>query len=267
MTAVLLGCQGWEYSGWIGSFYPSETSPADMLREYGARLRTVELPDTIVGIPPEPTVESWRDSVPDGFIFSLKVPQQVTHETRLDMSHPLLGKFVDRVSLLGDKLGPLLLQLPPGFRRTAESESVLGSFVRDLPQGFRWAVEFRSAEWLTRDVQTLLAERGISLVLADARWVRRSVMLDLASCPTADFAYVRWGGSAPARAVAPSQGMCRLLSTWNVAVGRLLGAVETVFGYFGNNFGGDGPSRVQAFKALIDRQGSRPGIANTSCLR
>lgn len=253
MTAtILLGCQGWEYPAWIGSLYPAGTRPADMLREYGTRFRTVELADTFAGIPPEPVVTGWRDSVPNGFLFSLKVPQQISHERRLKKSKSLLGRFVNRVSLLGDKLGPLLLQLPPSFKRTTDNEAVLRSFMEGLPSGFRWAVEFRGADWLTPDVNELLTELGASLVLADGRWVKRSIMLDLARQPHADFAYLRWSGSTRARAIDSSSAPHRL-SAWSVVVEGLCRAVDTVFGYFGNRFGGDGPGHVREFQELIDR--------------
>ncbi len=254
MTAtILLGCQGWEYPAWIGSLYPAGTRPADMLREYGTRFSTVELADTFAGIPPEPIVTDWRDSVPIGFLFSLKVPQQISHERRLRKSKSLLGKFVDRVSLLGDKLGPLLVQLPPSFQRTSDNEAVLRSFLEGLPSGFRWAVEFRGADWLTPDMNELLTGFGASMVLADGRWVKRSIMLDLARQPHADFAYLRWGGSTRARATDSSGALLHRLSAWSVAVEELCKAVDTVFGYFGNRFGGDALGDVRKFQDLMDR--------------
>ncbi len=262
MTAtILLGCQGWEYPAWIGSLYPPDTKPAEMLREYGTRFRTVELADTFAGIPPEPVVAGWRDSVPDGFVFSLKIPQQISHERRLRKSQSLLGRFVDRVSLLGDKLGPLLVQLPPSFRRTTDNEAVLRSFVEGLPSGFRWAVEFRGVDWLTPDVNELLTELGVSLVLADGRWVKRSIMLDLARQPQADFAYLRWDGSTRATTTDSSSDSLHRLSAWSVAVEGLCKDVDTVFGYFGNRFGDDGPCHVREFQELIDRRSPVSDVA------
>ena len=124
-TEVRLGMQGWGHPAWIGQFYPPGMERCDMLRRYGREFTTVEIADTFWGVPPEPSVRGWHDAVPDEFSFALRVPQQVTHDRRFRDTGPVLGRFLARVSLLGGKLGPLLLTSPRGFQPTTENRQAL----------------------------------------------------------------------------------------------------------------------------------------------
>ncbi len=249
MTEILLGCQGWRHSEWVGSFYPSDTRDRDMLRRYAARFNTVEVNDTFRGIPPEPLMREWRDAVPSGFVFALKVPQQVTHERRFVGADDILRRFLDRVAVLGDRLGPLLLTLSPGFIATDETRAAVSSFVSSLPEGFRWAVEFRHANWLNSDMVEVLCARRVSTVLVESRWIRRSRMLELARAPTADFAYVRWS-DPPRVAMALAEDAVDhddVWSSWTEIVRKVGALVGTVYGYFGNRFSGNAPHDVRDF--------------------
>ena len=188
---VLLGTQGWDYQDWSESFYPHGTKPAARLAVYSRAFHTVEVDATAYAVPADPVVRKWRSRVPAGFVFALKVPQTITHEHRLKDTTTLLRRFVDRIAQLEDHLGPVLVQLSPGFRPNDTSRSVLREFLRALPQDFRWAVEFRHPGWLAPATLELLKSRNVALVLADGRWIRREMMVELAIEPTADFAYLR----------------------------------------------------------------------------
>lgn len=231
-----------------------------MLRTYSRAFRTVEVDATFYGLPPEQAVTSWRDGVPNGFVFALKVPQQITHEGRFSNRDGLLRQFLDRASLLDHKLGPLLLQMAAGFKPTEESRAVLRDFLNSLPGDFRWALEFRRAEWLTPDVLDLLRSRNVAVALVESRWIRRAAMLDLALEPTADFAYLRWTGSAGAKTGGRTSWANRsqVLSVWAVAVQEMLGMVGTVFGYFGKRFTGSGPHSMTDFQHMICEKTGEP---------
>ena len=108
-AAIRLGAQGWNYDAWVGPFYPTGTRSADYLTTYARAFDTVEVDSTFYAIPPAKTVKGWRDRVPAGFRFALKLPQEITHENRLRNSADQLALFAERARLLGDKLGPILI--------------------------------------------------------------------------------------------------------------------------------------------------------------
>ncbi|MEX0691754.1 MAG: DUF72 domain-containing protein [Gemmatimonadales bacterium] len=253
IASVRLGTQGWNYPAWIGPLYPSGTLRADMLRLYGRVFSTVEVDSTFYAIPPEPVVRAWREKVPADFKFALKVPQQVTHERRLVGVADVLTKFLDRVEQLGDRLGPLLLQLPPDFAPSEPARAVFAKFVRDLSGLHQWAVEFRDAGWITRETLSLLAKAGIALALTEGRWIRRDWMLKLAEQPTADFAYVRWLG--PDRRIT-NFGEVQVaredeLDAWADAVRTLGTRVREVYGFANNHWQGHSPASVRLLQRRL----------------
>jgi uncharacterized protein YecE (DUF72 family) len=253
IASVRLGTQGWNYPAWIGPLYPSGTPRADMLGLYGRVFSTVEVDSTFYAIPPEPVVRAWREKVPADFKFALKVPQQVTHESRLVGVEDVLTKFLNRVEQLGDRLGPLLLQLPPDFVPSEPARAVFAKFVRDLSGLHQWAVEFRDAGWITRETLSLLAQAGIALTLTEGRWIRRDWMLKLAEQPTADFAYVRWLG--PDRRIT-NFGEVQVaredeLDAWADAVRTLGTRVREVYGFANNHWQGHGPASVRLLQRRL----------------
>src|SRR5215218_6390880 len=133
---LYLGTSGWSYADWEGTLYPEGIPPGSRLAEYARHYATVEIDSTFYGTPRRSTVEKWREIVPAGFLFAAKVPQELTHERNL----------VQTMQALEDRLGPLLLQLPPSF--TVEGMGVLEDFLSTLPQGPRYAVEVRHRSWL-----------------------------------------------------------------------------------------------------------------------
>lgn len=256
-TALRIGTQGWNYPAWVGPFYPSGTRRGDMLELYARAFDTVEVDATFYGTPPEKVVDGWRERVPDGFLFSLKVPQEITHARRLmDVAEPL-HHFLGRIERLGDRLGALLVQLSPDFGPTAVHRDALAGFLALLPERFRWSVEFRDPRWLDAATLGRIGEHGVGLTLADGRWIRRDLVLDLVRSPTADFSYVRWMG--PDRAITDYSRVQverdGELARWAEALDGLAGRVRTVFGYFNNHWQGHSPASA---RALQRRMGQRP---------
>jgi uncharacterized protein YecE (DUF72 family) len=153
---LLLGTSAFSAAGWQGSFYPPGTNPRDFLTYYGTRFKTVEIDSTYYGTPSESTVKGWYKKTPSDFIFAAKVPQIVTHERVLLECEPEMDEFVNRMSLLNEKLGPLLLQFPHfdkyEFNGPDEFVRRLGLFlkrVKDLPT-VRIVVEIRNKMWLDK---------------------------------------------------------------------------------------------------------------------
>ena len=248
---VRLGAQGWNYDAWVGPFYPDGTRSADFLTTYARAFDTVEVDSTFYAIPPEKTIRSWGERVPNGFSFALKLPQEITHENRLRHSVELLNTFVQRARVLGDKLGPILIQMGPDFA-PAELPALAG-FLPLLPTDVHFAIEFRQRGWIHDGVLALLAEHHVALALTDARWIPRKTMLALAERPTADFAYVRWMG--PNRDIVDYSRIqvdrSRELAAWMAVIPALLARVKTVYGYVNNHFAGHGPASLREMQGRL----------------
>jgi uncharacterized protein YecE (DUF72 family) len=254
-ATIRLGTQGWNYDAWVGPFYPSGTRQADYLAVYARAFSTVEVDSTFYAIPSVKTVRGWAERAPDDFRFALKFPQEITHENRLRDSTDLAALFFDRARELGDKLGPILLQLGPDF---APAElPALAAFLPHLPRDLQIAVEFRQRGWIYDGVLSLLAEHNVALALTDARWVPRKQMLALAARPTASFAYLRWMG--PNRDLVDYSRVqvdrTRELEAWSHAIFSLTRREVNVYGYVNNHFAGHSPASVRELQRLV---GQRP---------
>ena len=198
-------------------------------------------------------MQRWREVAPDGFLFAAKFPQEVTHERNLVGSGAEAERFVRVMAGLGDRLGPLLLQLPPSF--DVEGMDVLEDFLMSLPEGFRYAVEVRHRSWIGSDLPEMLRERGAALALID--YPRMPRMQEA----TADFSYIRWLGN---RRVFP-EGHTHLkkerddeLRWWSDVVNRFLEEGRTVFAYANNHYQNHSPSTLARFLELRRGDGAPP---------
>ena len=188
----------------------------DYLGFYAKRFRTVEIDSTFYGTPKASTVENWKDRTPPNFIFAVKIPQVITHEKVLVGCEPEFDEFIETISLLGDKLGPMLFQFPKFdkwmLKDSKEFLIRLDSFLsRVTNPALRFAVEIRNKNWLDHRLTEFLSERKIALALTDTTFVPRpwelKEPLDLI---TSDFAYVRWLGNR--------KGIEETTTTWDKAV-------------------------------------------------
>jgi uncharacterized protein YecE (DUF72 family) len=183
---VLVGTSGYSYKEWKGSFYPEDMQPAGMLRYYAERFRTVEINNTFYRMPDPELLERWAAEVPPGFTFVLKAPQRITHMQRLSASSfDTTTFFFDRARELGERLGPVLFQLPPNFRQDLPR---LRSFLERLPPDRPIAFEFRHQSWFAEEVYDALRTRGIALCAADTD---ESGDEGAPVVPTARFGYLR----------------------------------------------------------------------------
>lgn len=240
-----LGAQGWNYDAWVGPFYPEGSRPADFLRVYARAFGTVEVDATFYAIPPVTTIRGWAARVPPDFTFALKLPQEITHERRLRHATDVLAEFADRARELGPRLGPILMQMSPGF--TPNELPALAAFLPTLPTDLHFAIEFRHRSWLHDGLLALLAEHRVALVLTDARWIPRRTMLALAERPTADFAYIRWMG--PDRNLVDYSRIqvdrSREIDAWARVLPQLVKRLRVVYGYANNHFAGHSPATLR----------------------
>ncbi|MEW6486670.1 MAG: DUF72 domain-containing protein [Thermodesulfobacteriota bacterium] len=161
---LYVGTSGYSYPEWKGLFYPEKIAPKEMLRFYGERLNAVEINYTFHHMPTERVLVPWAERVPEDFVFALKAPQVITHVKRLkEVEEP--AEFLFRtVRVLGERLGPLLFQLPPSLRADRPR---LEAFLGLVPAGLRCAFEFRSPTWLEAGIPDLLTGAGHALCTAD----------------------------------------------------------------------------------------------------
>jgi uncharacterized protein YecE (DUF72 family) len=181
-VSVRVGTSGYNYAEWKGSFYPADLSAAKMLPYYAARFPTVEINATFYRMPTAKTLAGWDAATPASFVLALKAPQRITHFARLRGVDEPLRLFCDTARTLGPKLGPLLFQLPPNFKKDTDR---LAETLFLLPPDLPCAFEFRHESWLADDVYDLLRRRNAALCIADSETASTPVVA------TADFGYLR----------------------------------------------------------------------------
>ena len=180
-----VGTCGWQYRDWRGRLYPPGLPQRAWLERYATRFDTVEVDASFYRLPERSSFERWAASVPDGFTFATKASRYLTHVRRLAEPEEPVGRLLERAAGLGDRMGPVLVQLPPNMRADlGRLDATLAAF----PPSVRVAVEPRHDTWDTPALDRLLERRGSALVLADrlgplGRW--RS---------TAPWGYVRFHG-------------------------------------------------------------------------
>ena len=252
MTArIRIGTQGWNYDAWVCPFYPSGTRAAEYLTVYARAFDTVEVDATFYAVPPARTVRGWYDRTPADFVFALKLPQEITHERRLRNIDDVAELFYDRARELGEKLGPVLIQLGPDFGPV--ELPALAKLLPTLPRDIRFSVEFRQRGWISDGVMALLAEHDVGLTLSDARWIPRKQMLALASRPTSNFLYVRWMGAQ--RDVVDYSRIqidrTAELEQWAGVLWPLALKGVSVYGYVNNHFAGHSPQSARELQRLL----------------
>jgi uncharacterized protein YecE (DUF72 family) len=236
---VRIGCSGWHYQHWRGTFYPAKTRPANMLGLYIQQFDTVELNNTFYRLPPEAAVRDWRDSTPPGFVFAVKGSRFLTHMKKLKDPEQALERFFSRADLLLEKRGPVLFQLPPLWEK---DEQRLQAFLEALPPGGRYAFEFRNPSWHHPAILDALRRHNAAHCTFDLAGYQSPIEI------TADFAYVRLHGPD-----GPYQGSYSeaQLNQWAQRIDEWRSQLRGVYVYFDNDIGGHAPFNALALQGLL----------------
>jgi len=241
VTALWIGTSGYVYRHWRGGvFYPRGLRAADELAWYASQFHTVELNNPFYRVPTSETVARWRDSVPADFLFAVKVNRELTHSRRLRDTTEPMAAFLRRVEILGSRLGPLLVQLPPQLPRDLE---LLEAFLSALPPAHRWVIEFRHASWQAPAVYDALGRRGIALCVP----VGGRLAPDLVT--TAPFTYLRMH-AGPLSGGAFDDAALR---TWAGRLRALARSGKDVYVYFNNDREGHAPRDAARLRELVKR--------------
>lgn len=218
-----VGTSGWQYDHWRGDFYPASLPKRLWFAHYAACFDTVEVDATFYRVPTREVFTAWKAQAPSDFRYALKFSRFATHRKKLRDPEQTLPYFLERSAALGDRTGPLLLQLPPRWRADPER---LRAFLSRAPRRLRWAVEVRDPSWLCAPVYRVLSEHGAALCIHD-------LLPEHPRLLTADFTYLRYHGVAYGGSYSP-----RALSRearWIVA--QLEQGID-VYAFFNNDLGG-----------------------------
>lgn len=152
---ILVGTSGFSYTEWRGSFYPEDLPAKKYLSYYAERFRTTEINNTFYRLPTPKLTAGWYESAPPGFVFTLKLSQKITHIRRLKNVDEEMKFFLEAAAVLNEKLGPILAQLPPNYRKNTD---VLAEFLDKYGASCKLAFEFRHESWFSDDVYQLLRD-------------------------------------------------------------------------------------------------------------
>ena len=233
MNELHIGTSGWSYNEWAGVFYPNAST--NKLSFYSKVYRTAEVDSSFYAFPSKGLVVGWARYTPEDFLFSVKLPQLLTHEKKLDLSKGVEADLVRFLGLLKPlittgKLGPILIQLPPSY--SFESDfGKLKQFLEVAPVDVRFAVEFRHPSWLKEEVWSFLRGRNVANVIVD------EPLLPPDTVVTADFAFIRWHGHGT-RPWYNYRYSEKELEGWVPKVKEVASRVTKTFGYFNNHFKG-----------------------------
>ncbi len=220
---IYIGTSGWHYEAWQGQFYPDKLPKEKMLGYYKNYFKTVEINNTFYGSPSHETFQEWYKIVPEKFVFSVKANRYITHMKKLKDADETVPRLIENVKVLNDKLGPLLFQLPQHWHCNLER---LREFVKILPKGYQYTLEFRDPDWFNEEVYQILTDHKIALCIYD---------FDSRSSPrkvTADFIYIRLHGPGKPYQDPYSK---EALQGWAEAISAWSGQGIKVYCYFDND--------------------------------
>jgi uncharacterized protein YecE (DUF72 family) len=258
-----LGTCSWSTTDWVGTIYSPDTRPVDFISEYAKRFSTVEIDSTFYGTPRTSTIEGWRDRTPMDFLFAAKAPQIITHEKFLANCERDLSEFLDAMSILGPRLGPIVFQFPYYSKQKNVTErdflNRLAPFLETLPKDrFTFIVEVRNRGWIKRDLLELLRGHNAALALIDHPWMARPAQLfSIDGIATGPCLYIRWlGDRYGIEKITKTWGAHVLdrrpsLQEWVPGIQRALARGQRVFGYINSHYSGYAPGDVGILLELL----------------
>ncbi len=241
---IRIGTSGWSYRHWVGPFYPEGTPAKHYLDHYVRYFATTELNNTFYSLPKPETLAGWRERAPEDSEFACKASRYITHMKKLKDPAESTKRFFEAVDALGDKLGPILFQLPPSWGLDFER---LESFLAALPEGRRYTFEFRDESWFAPEVYDLLGKHDAALCIYHLEGFLSPKEV------TADFVYVRLHGPEE-EAYRGSYGDAAL-ADWARRLAEWSGAGRDVYCYFDNDEAGYAPNDALRLLRAVEREG------------
>ncbi|MBI5146051.1 MAG: DUF72 domain-containing protein [Thaumarchaeota archaeon] len=242
---ISIGCTGWGYDGWIGSFYPKNMPASDFLRHYSSIFDITEINSTFYGIPDQSTTRKWYSETPAHFRFTAKLPKIITHENKLQNTSAHLEQFLESMKPLNSKLSFVIMQLPPSlsFDDAKPRLEELKSFLSK-----NYIVEGRHESWFSDNALKYLSDNKICLVWNDVPGVKNPFPI------TSDFVYVRIIGD---RSI-PEKNFGKILrdrtndlKIWADRLNQTINQISFGMIMANNHYEGFGPSTANKLRVLL----------------
>lgn len=271
---IRIGTSSFSEPDWVGPFYPKGTKAGEYLTYYAGRYNTVEIDATYYAVPSKRTVEGWAHKTPEDFVIAAKFPKSIVHcgegpqpnaERILVPEHTYAERdsFLQNMSLLGKRLGPLLIQFPYFNKAVFSSKERffhrLNTFLGDLPKDFRYAVEIRNRHWLSKTFGEILRGHNVALALVDQAWMPHGDEMHKILEPlTSDFSYVRLlGDRQEIEAITQSWDKEVIdrkesLGRWADLLTTMIQAQIKTLVYVNNHYAGHAPTTVERLFTMIE---------------
>ena len=246
MADIRIGTSGYHYKHWVGSYYPAGIKSAAMLEHYMRDFDTVELNNTFYQLPNESTFDAWRKSTPDDFLFAVKGSRFITHMIKLKDAQRGLTNFMPRAERLRGKLGPILWQLPPGWKVNRER---LEEFLSTLPKKHRYTFEFRHESWITDDVLELLRRYNAAFCIYELAGYQSPLEV------TADWTYIRLHG--PTHFKYQGSYSDEQLAAWAERIRAWSRKMKSIYVYFDNDDSAYAVDNAITLKKMLGRLAKR----------
>ena len=237
---IHIGTSGWHYAHWRGPFYPEDLAASKMLRWYVQHFDSVELNNTFYRLPTDDALKIWHEQTPPNFCFALKASRYITHRKRLLDPENTVKNFLPKIEKLGEKLGPILFQLPPRWHANAER---LEQLLEILPRKHQYAFEFRDASWNHATIYGLLHRYNAAYCISEIAGYQSPLEV------TADFAYVRLHG--PGERAYQGDYSKAQLRRWAKQIQDWKSTLQQVFFYFDNDQFGFAAKNALELKGMI----------------
>jgi uncharacterized protein YecE (DUF72 family) len=243
---VRIGTSGWHYKHWVGTYYPATCRAPQMLEHYLRDFDTVELNNSFYRLPTPEAFDCWRDATPPDFRFAVKGSRFITHNKKLKEPENALENLLPRAERLREKLGVVLWQLPPKWKKNV---SRLEEFLAALPRERRYTFEFREPSWLNDDVLAVLRRYNAAFCIYELAGFHTALEI------TADFAYVRLHG--PEAGKYQGSYSTAQLERWAKRIAEWSERLKAVYVYFDNDQHGYAAQNARTLKGMVEASGLR----------
>ena len=242
-----VGCSGWQYKHWRGNFYAADLPQSRWFQHYATVFDTVEINNSFYRLPEASTFANWADKAPRGFLFAVKASRFLTHMKKLKDPEEPVERFFSRAGALGRHLGPVLYQLPPGWKLDGAR---LEHFLQILPRGVAHVIEFREPSWYTDQVFELLQRHRVSLCLHDMPGSATGRMR------IGPAVYVRFHGASGRYDGSYPESR---LEDWAGWLHEQRTRRTDVYAYFNNDVGGHAPRNALTLRRTLERVAAESG--------
>ncbi len=268
---IHIGSCAWTYDDWRGPFYPADLPASRWLAHYAHIFNAVEIDSTFYANPTANAVAHWLAETPPQFRFTCKVPKQITHQLRLRQCQKQLEDFLEAIQPLHPRLGAILVQLPPSFSPERDS-TALREFILALPHGWKFAVEFRHADWHQPRFAKLFEDHGVCWAWSDTTTLPDQDQAPFGFLPeTADFLYVRLMGDLKNKYGAGGQRIFKYrevmwsralaIESWAVRLHKQAEHVKNIYVLCSNHYEGFAPATCRTLGARLGLDFDLPAAA------